>query len=165
MHAMREDTEAWYRYFWPWFLFGLPATVVVAGIITINIAINSADGLVTDDYYKDGLAIHKDASQSATAEELGINGELRYQDTGAITIQLSSAEPLNHGLISLKLEHPTLPNNDQTVQLNHLGDGLYAGKINTLKPTNWKIAIFSEQAKWRINGRMQTPVNGQTVLK
>ncbi|MBK6357531.1 MAG: FixH family protein [Betaproteobacteria bacterium] len=36
-----------------------PATVVVAGFITLWMAVVSDDGLVTDDYYKQGLAVIK----------------------------------------------------------------------------------------------------------
>ena len=33
--------EAWYRQFWPWFVFGLPALAVVAGIITVILAVRN----------------------------------------------------------------------------------------------------------------------------
>ncbi len=31
--------EAWYRQFWPWFVFGLPALAVAAGIVTVILAL------------------------------------------------------------------------------------------------------------------------------
>lgn len=37
--AEREtDTQPWYRQFWPWFIMLLPATVVVASIVTLMLA-------------------------------------------------------------------------------------------------------------------------------
>ena len=43
-----EDTQPWYRQFWPWFLISLPASVVVAGLSTLYIANRHADDLVVD---------------------------------------------------------------------------------------------------------------------
>jgi hypothetical protein len=47
----------WYKEPWPWILMAPPATAVLAGIATVWIAVASADGLVAEDYYKQGLAM------------------------------------------------------------------------------------------------------------
>ena len=49
----------WYREPWVWLLIGLPATAVIGGFITLYLAIISNDGLVVDDYYKQGLEINR----------------------------------------------------------------------------------------------------------
>ena len=49
----------WYREPWPWLLMSGPATVIVAGIYTSVLAFSGTDGLVADDYYKQGLAMNK----------------------------------------------------------------------------------------------------------
>lgn len=49
----------WYRQFWPWFLFGLPAIVVVASIATVYLAVSNPDPLVDGNYYKHGLTINE----------------------------------------------------------------------------------------------------------
>ncbi len=41
-----EDGLPWYRFFWAWVLFGLPAVVVVAALITLGIAITHPDPVV-----------------------------------------------------------------------------------------------------------------------
>ncbi|WP_174564729.1 FixH family protein, partial [Solemya elarraichensis gill symbiont] len=51
----QETVKPWYRQFWPWFIISIPAGTVVAAFITIYIAVDGADPLVTDDYYKEGL--------------------------------------------------------------------------------------------------------------
>ncbi|MEQ1516273.1 MAG: FixH family protein, partial [Usitatibacteraceae bacterium] len=38
--------EPWYRQRWPWLLMAGPAIVVVAGFVTLALAIQSSDGLV-----------------------------------------------------------------------------------------------------------------------
>lgn len=39
----------WYRQFWPWFIIALPASAVVAGFITLWLAVSNPDHLVVDD--------------------------------------------------------------------------------------------------------------------
>ena len=41
--------KPWYRQFWPWFIIALPASAVVAGLLTLWIAISNPDYLVIDD--------------------------------------------------------------------------------------------------------------------
>ncbi len=35
------DSKPWYKQFWPWFVISLPATAVVAGLITVVIAVQN----------------------------------------------------------------------------------------------------------------------------
>jgi hypothetical protein len=53
------DTIAWYRQFWPWFIFGLPAVVVVASLATAYIAISHQDPVIDEEYYKHGMKINE----------------------------------------------------------------------------------------------------------
>ena len=53
------DGRPWYREPWPWILMTGPAIVVVAGFTTAFLAVKSNDGLVEDDYYKQGLEINQ----------------------------------------------------------------------------------------------------------
>jgi hypothetical protein len=161
MRPPREDTEPWYKQFWPWFLISLPLSVVIASIVTINIAIESNDGLVSDDYYKEGLGIHKDADSAAKAEALGIAGNIRFDaETGAITLGLD--KPLSTGDRQLTLEvvHPTMPNQDQTIQLTASGEGQFVGRLQPLNPANWKLALRPDDQSWRIEGRLLVPSDG-----
>ena len=57
---MRGSPSPWYRQFWPWFLIAVPAAAVVMGITTILLALHEPDGLVSDDYYREGLAVNRD---------------------------------------------------------------------------------------------------------
>ena len=48
-----------------------PGLVVVAGIATAVIAFRGADGLVADDYYKQGLGINRQIARDQAARDLG----------------------------------------------------------------------------------------------
>ncbi|NND59665.1 MAG: hypothetical protein HKN49_05295 [Gammaproteobacteria bacterium] len=41
MSTTMDATTPWYRQFWPWFVIALPATVVIASMITIWLAIEA----------------------------------------------------------------------------------------------------------------------------
>ena len=165
MRPPREDTEPWYKQFWPWFLIALPLSVVIAAIVTINIAIETDDGLVSDDYYKEGLAIHKDANSAARAKELGVAGAVQYDaDTGAITMTLEKALPGSAQVLSLEVVHPTLPDQDQTIQLTPADGMRYVGRLNPLGPANWKLALRPPDRSWRVDGRLAQPGSGETRL-
>jgi len=165
MRPPREDTEPWYKQFWPWFLIALPLSVVIASIVTINIAIETDDGLVSDDYYKEGLAIHKDADSAAKASALGIAGTLAYDaDTGAITLMLEKPLQGDGTGLSLEVTHPTVSNQDQSIQLSRLDDSRFAGRVEPLGPANWKLALRPADRSWRVEGRLPQPGSGQARL-
>ena len=42
------DTEPWYRQFWPWFLIAIPAAAVVGGIVTIILAVQTAEPVLSE---------------------------------------------------------------------------------------------------------------------
>ena len=88
MHTQREDTLPWYRQFWPWFIISIPALTIVAAMITITIAVKTDDGLVVDDYYKEGLAINEDKQLVKNAAALEISAELSLDENGMIRAQL-----------------------------------------------------------------------------
>ncbi len=53
------DTKPWWKYGHVWLIISGPAAVIVAGFITLAIAIGTPDPVVADDYYRRGLDINK----------------------------------------------------------------------------------------------------------
>lgn len=47
--AAIPTTEVWYKQFWPWFLIALPASVVIACMFTITLAVQNAPVIVQKD--------------------------------------------------------------------------------------------------------------------
>ena len=159
---MRE-TRPWYREPWVWLLIALPASAVIAGIITFYLAIVSSDGLVEDDYYKRGktinLALARDqlAVQKGLQAVLGINSQ-----TGQVSVRLESPD---HGYpehVRLLLLHPTRAGRDQRIRLEHEGKGVYAGKAKPVEPANWHVQL--ETDNWRLSGRVHLPRDGPLRL-
>jgi hypothetical protein len=167
MHAdrPREDAEPWYRQFWPWFLIALPASAVVAGLVTLYIATTNRDTLVEDDYYKEGLAINEDLARSQRATELGITAELAYDPrTGDVTL-LTTGIPDGTRQLTLRLVHPTLVELDRATPVIRAADGRYHARLPLLGPANWHIQLQPDSADWRLEARLTLPAQTRASLR
>ena len=149
-HFPREDSQPWYRQFWPWFLIMLPATVVVAGINMVFIANKGADDLVVDEYYKDGLAINRKLEKKERATELGITAALEIRDT---EILVRTAGPVKAPQLQLLLSHPLESDQDFTVMLVQSVPGEYRGRLAAAVAPRWHWALLKEgEPGWRLDG-------------
>ncbi len=156
----------WYRQFWPWFIISLPASAVIAGLITIWIATLDPDGLVADDYYKEGLAVNRDLQLAQRAEALGVQALARFhpqQSTLELMLQ-GEKDYLQHEL-SLSLRHPTRPNLDRQWQLQADQNGVIRVELSApIAQANWHLQLQSDQGQWRISGRLPIPKTTQEML-
>ena len=59
MKNQTPDTKPWWQYGHVWLIIAGPAAVVVAGFVTLFIAIRTPDPVIAEDYYKRGLDINK----------------------------------------------------------------------------------------------------------
>jgi hypothetical protein len=59
MQQQTSDTQPWWQYGHVWLIIAGPAAVIVAGFITLAIAIRMPDPVVAEDYYRRGLNINK----------------------------------------------------------------------------------------------------------
>jgi hypothetical protein len=144
-----------------------PAVVIVAGIVTAWLAVTSFDGLVAEDYYKQGLAVNRVLARAGRAASLGIEGKLMLTSTatGAIEVQLSStAGALPQGL-RIALSHPTRSGLDQHVALTATARGVYAGHIAPLAPGRWRVIAEDTAGEWRIAGELYVPQQRAVDLK
>jgi len=154
--ASNLSPPIWYKQFWPWFLIFFPATAVVAGIITIILAIQSDDGLVKEDYYKAGLAINQTLELKQKAQQLNLSANASWDKlTQTITLKLSGKITEPPPRLTLQLAHSTQANRDQTATLFLAPDkNSYTGRINKVSPGNWVTILETEDRNWRINGRV-----------
>ena len=137
-----------------------PAIVVVAGFITAWLAFSNADGLVVDDYYKQGLAINQTLGRSETAARLGVRAELSIGD-GHVSVNIENAEV--RGKLKLRLVHPTRAGKDQSVELAAARPGVYQGSLQQPPPGRWHIVL--EDSDWRLAGDWILPAAGVLALE
>jgi hypothetical protein len=138
--------KPWYRQLWPWLIISGPAAVLVAGAATIWIAFASADGLVVEDYYKQGLAINKVLAREDAAARLGISADMKIEGE-SLSIVLKGDQP---EALFVHLAHATRAGLDQRLRLAREGGGRYAAQLPPLAPGRWRVVIEDPRATWRI---------------
>lgn len=161
------EVEPWYRQFWPWFLIALPGSVVIAGIVTIYIAMENPQPLVKSDYYKEGLAINRDLADEQKALDSGITASINLQaESQLIYIELSAKDSvLLPPQLELSLIHPTDDKLDNKFLLNREANSLrYATTlerdvIKQLSSQRWYIQlkpsfISSIGESWLLRGEL-----------
>ena len=162
-----KDSRPWYREPWPWIVMAGPASAVVAGMAMLWLAIDSNDGLVIDDYYKQGLAINQVILRDEAASRLRYRAHGLLSDDGSrIRIVVSSAAgaPLPDKL-QLRLAHPTRAGKDQAQVLAAQPGGLYEAPLLPLTPGRWMVTIEDAKRTWRLSGKWQLPEERAVMLE
>jgi hypothetical protein len=160
-----DGNVPWYRQFWPWFLISLPASTVVAGLVTLYLAASGSDTLVKDDYYKHGLAINQDLARVHRARELGIEADLRYDPLKGILRATVARVAGDVQEIAVRLTHPTRADFDQSVTLVRRPDGAFDGSVAPLGPGNWHLDLLAPSGEWRLSGRLAVPEQTRLELR
>lgn len=146
---MPRPATPWYREPWPWLLMLGPVSVIVAGVFTSVIAFRGADGLVAEDYYKQGLAINRVLARERRAAALGIAGRAVAEDR-RIVVSLRSHAPLPQ-ILNLRLVHPSQAGQDRFSLLKETTPGTYVADIQ-VPSIRWTLAV--EGADWRVEGQL-----------
>jgi uncharacterized protein len=158
--------KPWYREPWPWILMAAPAAAVIAGTATLWLAVRSFDGLVADDYYKQGLALNQVFARAEKAKALGIEGALVLAAgaDGGISASLHARSGELPRVLNLSLTHPTRVGLDQRVTLLAAKAGDYAARIGALAPGRWHVIVEDPARQWRLRGELQIPQDSRAEL-
>lgn len=152
---LSASNPPWYKQRWPWILMAGPATVIVAGIVTVWLAVVSNDGLVSDDYYKEGLAVNQRLHRDQAALERGLHADLMRAGLNVRLLVRAEQNTELPSALSLKLAHPTIPGQDQVVALKADAIGFYSGKLNAPVAGRWLVSIEDPAGEWRLQGEWQ----------
>ena len=157
-------SHPWYRHRWPWILIAGPAIVVVACMITLWLAVSSNDGLVSDDYYRQGLAAGQTLHRSERAVALGLSAHVQLK-SDRLVIWLAATEPgfVPPARLRVTLSHPTRAGLDQTHLMERRGDGYEAG-YRLPASGHWLVTVEDEDADWRLLGKLVLPAQGESVI-
>ena len=152
--------QSWYREPWPWILMAGPATAVVAGAITIWIAFASADGMVADDYYKQGLAINRVLARDENARRAGIAARVLIgggepgNGRAGINVVLGGRMDLPEELV-VRFSHVSRAGNDLEVRLRHVDANRYSAVLPLLPGGRWHVSVEDRHGQWRVTGSWQ----------
>ena len=153
--SLNPVSEPWYKYKLVWLVIAIPAASVFAGMLMIYLAVSTEDGLVIDDYYKEGLAINQNLQRDRTAAELGLSAQLTVEASGDM-VRLN----FNKGALAqypekltLHFQHATHSGHDQILALVRAPEDQYVGYLKqTIREGVWHIMLTT--ADWRLVERV-----------
>ena len=156
-------SKPWYREPWPWFLMSLPATAVVAGLTTVWIAVQSDDGLVVGDYYKEGLAINQTLARDDAARALALAATMK-SERGELLLTLAGHLKTYPVQLTLTLAHPTHQGMDHTLTLHYAGGGHYRAALPAMPAGKWHAQLTDSASAWRLSGVLHSPFDQPATL-
>lgn len=153
MHSHQKSSEQ--RRFEPMVLlvWGLPAVVVVAGFITLAIAIRAGDLDASSDAVRRMAQVQQtDLAADQAALRRGLSASLRVED-GSVRLQLLGTVDEGAAL-SLRFEHPADSALDQQLALSRDGD-TWHGELSLPAADHWRLVLTSADASWRLDGELR----------
>ncbi len=155
------DGRPWYREPWPWILAAGPALAVIGGAVTAILAVTTEDGLVVDDYYRQGLAVNATMAREERARRLGVTAILQLtprRDGVNVAVTQARGRP---GRIRLTFAHPTRSGQDQSVILQPGPAGGYDAALSPIRINAWQVVLEDETSGWRLAGTL--PAQGERI--
>lgn len=141
--------QPWYREPWPWIVMAGPAIVIVAGAITTVIAVRTSDGLVADDYYKQGLAINRTLARDQAARALGVAALVQFNEERT-RVRVVLGEAARPAALRLALAHPTLAGSDQSLALAAVAPGVYEAAMAAPPAGRFHLRLEDGDGRWRL---------------
>ena len=94
MQEKNDDRPAaWWRFGHVWLIIAGPAVVIVAGIVTIYLAVARPDPVVAQDYYRQGIEINKTLEGGEAAGLAPAVQARNHAATGTVPAPKTAAQP------------------------------------------------------------------------
>jgi len=151
-----HSAKPWYREPWPWLLMALPAAAVLASAVTVWLAVVSQDGLVADDYYRQGLAINQEIRRDQAARDLGIAASVESFN-GVLRVRLTSRAAPPEALFA-RLVHATRAGHDLRLRLTRVLPGVYETGLPELPAGKWRVVLEDPRGEWRLTPTLTLPL-------
>jgi hypothetical protein len=143
----KRAVRRWYREPWPWLLMAGPFVVIIASLASAWLAVKSDDGVVAQDYYKQGLLINQRLERMAPDPERLLGATIRVAADGEVRVRMEGLAEAPRNL-RLKLAHPATATREARVILELAPDGDYVGALREQPPGRWIVTLESDS--WRL---------------
>jgi len=148
-----------------WLIIVLPMSAVIASLVTWWIASQKFDGLVSEDYYKEGMAIHQVFERDAQARAMGLTARMRMNGDELILHLESAGRPVFARELKLAIVHPTQSGQDVELTLHPNTEGVYVAELPRLLAARRVLVLEPADRAWRLTGQWQAPFAGERVLR
>jgi uncharacterized protein len=153
-----NDVNQWRTNGWVWMVILIPFTAVLFGILMFTMAGLYPDDLVSDDYYKDGMAINDIILRESRARTLDITVSIELVDSEAVLTTNA-----RDSAIVLTLRHVVDAAKDLQVVLLPKDSTTYAASNRQLEQLLrgegiWYVEIQGADEDWVVKQRINTPM-------
>ena len=157
MNTTHTEQASWYREPYVWLLIAFPLSAVLAGIYTIMLAVSSNDGLVVDDYYKEGLEINRRLERDRKAVELQLKLQLQHgNDIPSTRIVLQAGDDFVYPeTLNVSFLNASRSGMDQVVIFQKSAGMTYDAPTPKLVKGKWHVTI--ENQDWRLLDVLYVP--------
>lgn len=153
-----------------WVMIAILSASFTMGGVILTQAIRSADGVVVDNFYKDGRSHYMRIEEDVRAKELGLNAFARSEGD-QLLLQLAGDLDVYPQQLLLKFISRTNQRFDYFVVLEHQQDNLYQGQMQTeLTHPQWLVQlqpkVEDEQGfLWRLHAEVFWPLTAPMQLR
>ena len=123
-----------------------PFFVIVASLASAWMAVRSDDGVVADDYYKQGLSINRRLQRADVDPGRQLGATITVTTLGEVRVLMEGLVDAPKEL-RLKLKRPAATR-DEIVILRPGPDGEYVGMLSEQTPGRWIVTL--ESSTWRL---------------
>jgi len=124
-----------------------PFLVVIASIASAWLAVKSNDGVVAEDYYKQGLSINQRLKRTAPGPERQLGANITVTERGEVRVHMEGLAEAPKNL-RLKLAHPATATRSEIVILKPGSGGDYVGVLSEQSSGRWIVTLESDT--WRL---------------
>ena len=149
-----DKHKPWWREPMVWLIAGLPALAVVAGITTVFIAVDNADGLVDEEHQTQGMTTTElKTPEDDKAARLGVSAQLAVSADGLVQVQLDGlSQAARPESLLMTVIHPTQADKDRTITLHRTANAGYQGMLPPEATGKRRYMIESNDHSWRLVG-------------
>lgn len=160
----------WFQQPLVWMVIGIPLSSVIVGMVMLWLSIVSFDGMVADDYYKQGLQINRVLDRERAALAAQLSGSFTLHNTDS-RLLLESAQH-DYRLpeqVQVQLSYATSAGQDRAFSMTRAAaTGEYTGPALTLPQGRWYVYVSADAgagtSAWRLSGTLSTPGAGVVSL-
>ena len=156
----------WFKQPLVWMIIAIPASAVFAGFYTLYLAISTDDGLVADDYYKQGMTINRQLKRDETAARLKLAADTEIDtQTGFVKVKFDKGMlGIYPDKLRFTLRHATQQQQDHSIVLQHGEGNLYVGAVSQVDQAGiylgvWHLELSNtdrdDTVSWRLSRRVQ----------
>jgi hypothetical protein len=140
-----------------WPIIGIPLMAIIASVLLVWQATDSADPELPAHYFTEGRALDDDIARGQRALQLGLAIDLVFERGGEVVADISPPADAGYLLpaaLDLRLTHATLPTRDRQLTLQRSPDGRYRGRMATLEGGPWLVQL-ADGDTWRLRARLE----------